>query len=121
MKYTVLIILIFIAAINSSQAQKKNEYPADSVSEASRKAFSKNFTQGKILYNLTCAKCHTVKDGRKEIIPDFSLPQLLDYEMRFYYPEHQDRLTDAKLADEELNQIIVFLRYKERTGRPIHP
>lgn len=123
MKKIITVILIFqIAFVNESAAQKNAEFdmPADSVAESSKQAFIKQFKQGKILYNITCARCHNFKEGRKEIVPDFSMPQLMDYEMRFYYPEHQERLTDTKITDEEMNRIILFLRFKKKTGRPIH-
>jgi hypothetical protein len=124
MEKIITILLIFqFAFIFKLAAQKNAEYdmPEDSTAESSKKEFIKHFKQGKILYNISCAQCHTVKDGRKEIIPDFSVPQLMDYEMRFYYPEHQERLTDTKITDEEMNKIILFLRCKKKTGRTIHP
>src|SRR5688572_24208539 len=103
MKKIIIITSIFqIVFFFDSPAQKNAEFemPEDSVAESSRQAFIKQFKQGKILYSIACAKCHNFKEGRKEIIPDFSMPQLMDYEMRFYYPEHQERLTDAKISDE---------------------
>jgi mono/diheme cytochrome c family protein len=124
MKKIVTIILIFqFVFIVKLDAQKNAEYvmPEDSTAESSKKEFIKQFKQGKILYNISCAQCHTVKEGGKEIIPDFSMPQLLDYEMRFYYPEHQERLTDTKITDEEMTKIILFLKHKKKSGRPIHP
>lgn len=124
MKKILTVLLIFqFAFIFKPAAQKNVEYdmPEDSTAEASKRAFIKQFKQGKILYNISCAQCHTVKEGRKEIIPDFSVPQLIDYEMRFYYPEHQERLTDTKITDEEMTRIILFLKYKKKTGRPVHP
>ncbi|MEP7168624.1 MAG: hypothetical protein ABI855_04585 [Bacteroidota bacterium] len=53
------------------------------------------------------------KDG-KEIIPDFSLPQLLDYEIRVGYPEHQDPMREVIIPKEELEKVILFLQYKKR-------
>jgi len=123
MKKVIVVIVIFQTAFSLGLAAQKNaEYdmPADSTAESSKQAFIKQFKQGKILYNITCARCHNFREGRKEIIPDFSMPQLMDYEMRFYYPEHQERLTDTKITDEEMNRIILFLRFKKRSGRPIH-
>jgi len=122
MKYTVLLLLILLVAITESHAQKKAEfdYPEDSVSQSSQKAFVKNFGKGRVLYTTLCASCHNVKEGRKEIIPDFSLPQLMDYAMRIEYPEHKDRLKDTEITDAEMNNIILFLRFKAKTGKPIH-
>jgi hypothetical protein len=122
MKYIVRVLLFLIFTNQASSAQKKTDFdiPVDSTSEISQKAFIKNFNQGKILYTMSCARCHNFKEGKKEIIPDFSLPQLMDYAMRIEYPEHQDRLKDTKITDEEMNKIILFLRFKKKSGKPIH-
>jgi mono/diheme cytochrome c family protein len=118
MKYFICLLLVFSFAGGKIYAQKKLDfnYPADSVNESSRKAFEKNIKDGKALYIISCAVCHNIKEGRKEIIPDFSLPQLMDYELRIGYPEHQDRLKDTKITDEEMNKIVLFLRFKKNSG-----
>jgi cytochrome c553 len=115
-------MLLFCLLATSLRAQKKAEftYPEDALADTAKKSFEKQFKQGKILYNLTCSKCHNMKVEGKDVIPDFSLPQLMDYEMRIY-PQHVEELPDAKLADYEMQKIIVFLRYKTRTGKTIHP
>lgn len=97
-----------------SFAQKKAEfdYPEYlATDDSTKKAFVKQFSQGRILYNITCAKCHNLKG----VIPDFSLPQLMDYEMKLY-PVHMEKLNETKIADEELQKIILFLRFKKKSG-----
>lgn len=118
MKYIIPFTVIFLFAFSSaSTAQKKAEfhYPADSITDASKKAFVKQFKQGSTLYTITCAKCHNIKN----IIPDFSLPQLMDYEMRLY-PVHVEKLNDTKITDEEMQKVILFLRFKTKSGKTIH-
>lgn len=120
MKQALLLTLIFqLAFIFQSSAQKKIEfdYPEDSVTDASKKAFLKNFNQGKVLYAINCAQCHNFKEKKTEIIPDFSMPQLMDYEMRMY-SVHMERLNDTHITDEEMQKIINFLRFKKKSGRP---
>ena len=120
MKRISLLLAVFIlSACYRAMAQKPGEliYPEDSVTEASKKAFLKTFGQGKVLYGITCAQCHNFQEGKKQIIPDFSMPQLMDYEMRLY-PIHKERLSDKSIADEEINKIILFLRFKVKSGRP---
>ncbi|MEO5563728.1 MAG: hypothetical protein ABIR18_09845 [Chitinophagaceae bacterium] len=123
MKYRIVWALLFTITCFQSAAQKKIEftYPEDALADSSKKAFVKDFNQGHALYLVTCAKCHNMSEGKKEIIPDFSLPQLMDYEMRLY-PQHADRIgDDTKMTDVELQKIIVFLRYKQKSGRTITP
>jgi hypothetical protein len=93
-------------------------FPDDSLkmSDSAKTEFVKNFDKGQILYNIVCAKCHNkVVDG-KEVVPDFSLPQLMDYEMRVQYPSHEGRLTEANLSVLELDHVVDYLRYKKKSG-----
>ncbi len=114
--------MIFFVCIKANvYGQKKVEfdYP-DDISDSARKSFAKNINQGQVLYKISCGKCHTRMEGKKEIIPDFSLPQLLDYEMRMYQ-EHSDQLDDSHVSDDEMTKIILFLRYKKRSGVTVRP
>ena len=115
----VIIVMSLIIFSGKTLAQKISEfdYPEDSVTEDSKKSFVKNFNQGKVLYGLTCGSCHNFKEKNKEIVPDFSMPQLMDYEMRIQYIPHRERLDDKHITDDELNRIILFLRFKKKSGR----
>lgn len=95
-------------------------YPDDMVADSSKKRFVKDFNKGQILYQLSCAKCHNITENKKEIIPDFSLPQLMDYEMRLY-PQHSERLDDTHVSDDEMTKIVLFLRYKKKSGKTVTP
>ena len=83
-------IFLFAACANFCSAQKKEAFdypeylPTD---DSARAAFKKQFYQGQVVYRITCAKCHNKMINGKEVIPDFSLPQLMHYEIRIY-PEH---------------------------------
>jgi hypothetical protein len=68
--------------------------------------------KGKILYDLNCAKCHTTKVRRKEIIPDFKEEQLNGYALRISNAKHEETLPDEQVSAEELGQITTFLKYK---------
>lgn len=125
MKYIPYTCLLFLFLVNSLAgiAQKKTEYtfPDDVVADTAKKSFVKQFNQGQILYNISCAQCHNMKDAKnKLVIPDFSLPQLMDYEMRLY-PQHAEKLSDTFVTDVEMNKIILFLRYKKKTGVTVTP
>jgi len=115
-------VAIFIGCALTCEAQKsKAEYtfPED-IADTARKTFVKNFNQGKVLYGLSCATCHNKKVDGKDVIPDFSLPQLLDYEMRMY-EQHEGKMDDRHVSDAELEKIIVFLRYKKKSGVYVTP
>jgi hypothetical protein len=90
-------------------------YP-DDITEAGKADFVKTYNKGHILYNINCAKCHNKTQEGKQVIPDFSLPQLMDYEIRIQYPDHQDPMRETNLSQEELDQVITFLRYKKRNS-----
>ncbi len=114
-----LMVMIF-AYESNGQYKIEFQYPDDIVVDSAKKIFEKQFKQGHILYDISCAGCHTVTEGKKQIIPDFSLPQLMDYEMRIY-PEHAEELPDTRITDVELTKIITFLRYKKKSGKTIRP
>ena len=92
--------------------------PDDSLtmSDSAKKEFVRNFDKGQIIYNIVCAKCHNKLVGGAEVVPDFSLPQLMDYEMRIQYPAHQERLTEANLSALELDYVVDYLRFKKKSG-----
>jgi len=87
-----------------------------SMSDSAKKEFVMNFDKGQIIYNIVCAKCHNKLVDGVEVVPDFSLPQLMDYEMRIEYPAHQERLTEANLSALELDHVVDYLRYKKKSG-----
>jgi len=93
-------------------------FPDDSLimSESAKAEFVANIEKGEIIYSLLCAKCHNKLVNGVEVVPDFSLPQLMDYEMRIQYPSHKDRLTETNLSVKELDQVVDYLRYKKKTG-----
>ena len=123
MRHTLKLTALFLFALSfnciaQSKAQKKDvefDYP-DDIKEEDKQNFAKQIKKGNILYGINCAKCHTIKENGKEIIPDFSLPQLLDYEIRVSYPEHQDPMRDVNITKEELDAVVLFLQYKKRNA-----
>jgi len=123
----IIIRLSFIVLLSlfslKSKAQKKltwEVYPDEATTDTAKKSFEKKFKQGIVLYKIGCAKCHAKAEKGKEIIPDFSLPQLMDYEIRIW-PQHREQLSDVQITDEELQKIILFLRFKKKSGPPPPP
>lgn len=92
--------------------------PDDSLTmtEAQKKEFISNFEKGIVIYNTICASCHNKLVNGVMVVPDFSLPQLMDYEMRIQYPSHEDRLKETNLSALELDNVVHYLRYKKLSG-----
>jgi hypothetical protein len=91
------------------------DFPDGVTTDTGKASFVKLFFKGKAIYKQTCAKCHNVtKEDGQVFYPDFSLPQLMDYEMRFQYPEHQEDLKETNITVEELDWVVLFLRYKKK-------
>ena len=110
-------------AVSTSQdsiPSKKNkieltfDYPDDVTADTGRISFLKRFKRGKGIYIETCAKCHDSTKNGKVFYPDFSLPQLMDYEMRFQYPAHNEDLNETNITIGELDDVVDFLRYKKK-------
>jgi mono/diheme cytochrome c family protein len=120
MKYLLLSMLLVSGMLlnNCSSTATLFDYPLAATSDTAKQRFEKEFTKGKILYRTNCAKCHTVNENGKPTIPDFSLPQLMDYEMRFQYPEHEEDLKETNITHEEMEFVIQYLRYKKKSGMP---
>jgi hypothetical protein len=116
LKIVVTVALVFIMACISypSSAQKKGYDMPKELPDSLKKKFVKDFKEGAILYKPHCSSCHNKIVNGKEEVPDFSLPQLMDYELRFYYVEHQKPLTEELLSETDLNKIIHYLRYKKK-------
>ncbi len=116
MKYAVIMVALsvsFLVVKCSSYKAVSYDYPED-ITEAGKKDFVVNFEKGRVLYKITCANCHnSVVDG-KTYIPDFSLPQLMDYEIRVQYPAHSEDLKESNMTPLELDLIVDFLRYKKK-------
>jgi cytochrome c5 len=121
---TIFLLTVCLGFAVTSMAQKAQKtadysYPDYATADTAKKSFVKRWKQGMTLYNTMCSKCHNKTVEGKAVIPDFSLPQLLDYEMRIAYVAHGDQLTDRFITDEEMTRIILYLQYKKKTGVPI--
>ena len=132
MKKLILIFSTIIVILFIDCAAKKNivaltpkpaapllyDMPEDSatLTAEKKKEFIASCERGIIIYNTVCANCHNkLVDGQK-VVPDFSLPQLMDYEIRIQYPSHEDRLKENNLSVQELDDVVNYLRYKKKSG-----
>jgi hypothetical protein len=108
-KLFLLSILIFAAC----SVQKKVDYelPAEMLPHV-KVEYTKRCDKGKILYDINCSRCHTKKEKRKEIIPDWTSLQLSGYTLRVTNAIHEKNMPDSLVTEEELGIIMTFLNYK---------
>ncbi|MES2379764.1 MAG: hypothetical protein V4538_01900 [Bacteroidota bacterium] len=140
MKTTIIIVLVISTIVlanckTSSQSNSKSEmlaktetkkppvvapydlpYDSATMTEAQKAEFISFYEKGIIVYNTICAGCHNKMVNGVAVVPDFSLPQLMDYEVRIQYPSHGDRLKESNLSALELDYVVHYLRYKKKSG-----
>jgi hypothetical protein len=113
---------INLSIVESNKVANANptiyDMPEDSLTmtDDKKKEFKESCDRGIIIYNTICASCHNKLIDGKQVVPDFSLPQLMDYEIRIQYPSHEDRLKENNLTIQELDDVVNYLRYKKKSG-----
>ncbi len=109
-----LTLLIFLCGMSCRvQKQIDPEFPEAMLPHV-KEEYAKRYDKGQILYNLNCSRCHTKKEGRKLIVPDFRPEQLKGYELRVANAQHESNMPDTLVTEEELSIIMVFLNYKKK-------
>lgn len=73
-----------------------------------------NWTIGINTYKLNCAACHGIFGDGKDSIPNFSKEQFDDYKSSYLAGDKQNHAVMAKITEEELNNIFLFLTDIER-------
>jgi hypothetical protein len=104
--------------ISCLQSKKMTyEFP-EAMTENVRKEYLRQCEKGAVLFDISCAKCHTKKTMFGKKIYDFTSEQLYSYEIRRSNKTHENTLTSETVTTEELGYIIVYLQYKKRSGMP---
>ena len=111
--FTKLIVAAILIAACTAQKKVQYELP-DEMLPAVKVEYAKRCDQGKILYDLSCGRCHTTKMRGKEIIPDFNPSQLTGYTLRVSNARHESSMPDSLVTEEELGIIMTFLSYKKK-------
>ncbi|HRG37271.1 MAG TPA: hypothetical protein PK289_01955 [Bacteroidia bacterium] len=115
--FFVIPLLFSVVLITQCASPKELSYELpEAMIPTAKVGFAAQCDKGKILYDMTCAKCHNIKTKRKEIIPDFSEEQLVGYELRITNAEHESGISEELLSTEELGYIMTFLSYKKKSG-----
>jgi hypothetical protein len=114
MKQTIFLIALSSLCVTAvAQKHIKYEFP-EAMPEHVKSDYLEQCKKGKILYDINCAKCHNTTVKRKEIIPDFTVAQLINYELRVQNPKHTTNIPENTVNTEELGLIITFLTYKKK-------
>lgn len=105
------LVLLAISLILTYCAPPKITYNIpETASPSDKERMIAELEKGRILYNMNCSKCHTVK----KIIPDFTREQLMDYNIRASNPTHIKNLGREALRQEDLDRVLGFLLYKKK-------
>jgi len=108
--FGVLIMGLFFQA---SPPKVTHDFPSEMKPEV-KEQYIVLWEKGKILFDLNCAKCHMVKQGRKLLYPDFSPGQIKGYEIRIQNAQHEMSLLEETITPEELGLVSTFLTYKTK-------
>ena len=80
-----------------------------SFSHADSARLIKNWTVGIRSYKNNCASCHGIFGKSKDTIPNFSKVQFDDYKSNFLAGDTANHAVMAKMTEEELNNVFLFL------------
>jgi mono/diheme cytochrome c family protein len=99
------------ASTSTAQAAPLYKLP-DIMPQHIKTEYAKMCDKGLILYQINCGTCHTKQVDGKDVIPDFSIQQINDYELRVLNPKHESEIPETIVTPEELSLIMTFLTYK---------
>jgi len=68
-----------------------------------------NWTLGMRMYKNNCSSCHGIFGNSKDSIPNFSKQQFDDYKSSFLAGDSTNHAVMAKMTQEELNNVFLFL------------
>lgn len=115
--YSLIILLIILVATScvSEAVQTKRDIerllppvpPSFKHSDSVR--LIKNWSIGIRLYKKTCASCHGIFGKSKDTIPNFSKVQFDNYKTNFLAGDTANHAVMAKMTEEELQNIFLFL------------
>jgi hypothetical protein len=118
---TIFILLSGIYSLKVFATDKKEktaalyEFP-DAMAQPVRTQFLVLCEKGRILYDISCGKCHNTKVNGKIIIPDFTIEQLGAYSIRVANQKHEMNVSEENVSAEELALITTYLTYKKKNS-----
>ncbi len=125
MKALLMVLFAFLMMTFSyCNLHKKNRYaiPEDYSAEQKDKLLS-DIEKGEKLYKTSCADCHGKFMNGKNDPGDFPESQMSKYSARYILSDAKNHNAAMKMNPEQLNEIVLFLRYRiaAKTGIPVPP
>jgi hypothetical protein len=112
------VLLIAATWFAACVSQKKLYELPEAMLPHVKSEYARRCDQGKILYDMNCAKCHNSTIKGKTIIPDFNPDELRGYALRISNAKHEVNMPDSLVSEEELAVIMTFLNYKKK-NKPV--
>jgi len=119
---TTSILLIGLYSLNVSAGDKHikdvtklYEFP-EAMAQPVRDQFLVLCEKGRVLYNISCSKCHNTEVKGKTIVPDFTVEQLGAYSIRVANQKHEMNVSEENVSAEELALITTYLTYKKKNN-----
>jgi len=117
---TLLFLSLAIYSLKTFAGNKKDktskqeyEFP-EAMAQPVRNQFLVLCEKGRILYEISCSKCHSTVLNGKTIIPDFTIEQLGAYSIRVANQKHEMNVSEENVSAEDLALITTFLTYKKK-------
>jgi cytochrome c5 len=118
MKILKTLLIISSAAIGFSAFSKDKkketyEFP-NAMAQPVRVEYAKLCEKGKILFEISCGKCHSKIVKGKLVIPNFTTEQLGAYSIRVANAQHEDNVSESTVSAEDLTLITTYLTYRKK-------
>ena len=111
-QYLLFIIITGILFLQCNPSYKITYNIPANYPETKRNQLIELCEKGKELYKENCSECHGVFTKGKDKIPNFTNAQFDNYSARFMMRDAKNHAVAKKMSPEQLNQVILFLRYK---------
>ncbi|MCW3123585.1 MAG: hypothetical protein JWQ38_3077 [Flavipsychrobacter sp.] len=109
------ILTVFLSAFLFVQCGTRDKItyniPSDYPKERKKELLAA-LDKGKALYKTNCTECHGIFTKGKDQVPNFTNTQIDNYSTRFIMRDRKNHAAAIKMSPEQLNQVLVFLRYK---------
>lgn len=113
---TLLVISSAAICFNALAGDKKKEtfvFP-DAMAQPVRAEYAKLCEKGKILFEISCGKCHSKIVKGKLVIPNFTEEQLGAYSIRVANAQHEENVAESSVSAEDLTLITTYLTYRKK-------